>query len=247
LATQGETQLLALKDKTDLALADSGYNERQLREAGYTETGVLPIALAKNAYQHPDNDKIVSHFADKRPLLLFVGRFAPNKKQEDLVKLLYYLRRSQPDAHLALVGDRWIVDYDTFVASLAADLGVEEGLTITGKVSQPDLVTYYRTADFYVSMSEHEGFGKPIIESMHLGLPVLAYGAEGVLDTMGPTGVRFHAKKYAHLAELINLLLDDQALRQRLAKRQEEHVQQFYEPHVAATFRAYLEQLLNDA
>jgi hypothetical protein len=64
---------------------------------------------------------------------------------------------------------------------------------------------------------------------------------------MGPTGVRFHAKKYAHLAELINLLLDDQALRQRLAKRQEEHVQQFYEPQVAATFRAYLEQLLNDA
>ncbi len=244
LAQQGQAQLGQLRPKTALALADSAFNEADLLAAGYTNTGVLPIALPEGQYAVQENETVAQELAGKRPLLLFVGRFSPNKRQEDVVKLLAAYRRIQPNAHLALVGDPWIIGYDRFVRDMAANLGVEAALLMPGKVSQQDLVTYYRAADLYVSMSEHEGFGKPLIESMYLNLPILAYAAPGVVDTLGKTGVRVHEKEFARLAELTDILLTDQPLRQRLIAGQREHVQQFLETAVQRQFTDYLHTLM---
>jgi glycosyltransferase involved in cell wall biosynthesis len=92
-------------------------------------------------------------------------------------------------------------------------------------------------------MSEHEGFGLPLIESMYLSLPVLAYGSTGVPYTMGDAGVEFYKKDYEGLAELIQLLMKNQALRQRLITRQKEHAQNFLEPAVRAQFERLLQQV----
>ncbi len=70
---------------------------------------------------------MLERLADAEPRLLFIGRLAPNKRQEDLVKLLFFLRRIHPQARLTLVGDRWEMGYDRWVAQLAADLNVAEG------------------------------------------------------------------------------------------------------------------------
>ncbi|MCA9936312.1 MAG: glycosyltransferase family 4 protein, partial [Anaerolineales bacterium] len=243
LAQQGLTQLGQLRNKTVLALAVSSFNETDLLAAGYRHTGILPIVLPQAQYDEPLNKELAQELDGKRPLLLFVGRFSPNKKQEDLVKLLAAYRRIQPQAHLALVGDPWVIGYDHFVQEVAAYLGVADSIMIPGKISQRDLVTYYRYADLYVSMSEHEGFGKPLIESMYLGLPVLAYAAPGVAATLGHSGVRVHEKDFARLAELTDILVSDQALRQRLIVQQQEHVQQFLETAVQQQFLAYLQTL----
>jgi glycosyltransferase involved in cell wall biosynthesis len=109
-------------------------------------------------------------------------------------------------------------------------------MTLTGKVSQADMVTYIRESDFYVSMSEHEGFGVPLIESMYLGLPVIAYDASAVPGTMGDAGVLFARKEYEHLAELIDFLLEDEPLRRRLAAGQRERTRRFLEPQVHQRF-----------
>lgn len=236
LAQLGQAQLRALQPQTMLALADSAYNELELHEAGYVHTAVLPITLDEAQLNLPDNDELAAEWQGKRPLLLFVGRLAPNKKQEDLVKLLYYYRRIQPQAHLALLGDRWDLKYDLWVEELAADLGLGQAVTLTGKVSQQDMVTTYRAADLYVSMSEHEGFGKPFIESMYLGLPILAYASTSVPYTLGQAGVQFRQKDYARLAELVDILVTNQPLRQRLVAGQRERVQDFRETAVFQTF-----------
>jgi glycosyltransferase involved in cell wall biosynthesis len=122
-------------------------------------------------------------------------------------------------------------------------MGVGDGLTLTGKVSQADMVAHLRAADFFVSMSEHEGFGVPLIESMVLGLPVLAYGAAAVPETMGSAGLLFFDKDYEALAELIDLLLDDPALRQRLIAGQRARAQSFLEPAVRGQFMERLREV----
>ncbi len=240
---QGEEQLQELRPQVDLALGDSPYNTRQLEAAGYEQCGVLPITLSEEHLQGKSNQALAARLDEGGPLLLFVGRLAPNKKQEDLVKLLTYYRRIRPQAQVALVGDRWTVGYDGWIEHMAAELGLDDGVAVTGKVSRQELLTYYRQADVYVSMSEHEGFGKPLIESMYLGLPVMAYASAAVPGTMGGAGVLFHRKDYEQLAELVEILVTDRALRQRLIERQRKRVQVFLPAQVKAQFRNFLTTL----
>ena len=105
------------------------------------------------------------------------------------------------------------------------------------------MVAYLRAADLYVSMSEHEGFGVPLIESMYVGLPVLAYGAAAVPETMGGAGLLFYEKEYEALAELIDLLLDDEALRRRVIAGQRARAQAFLEPQVRRQFMECLHEV----
>ena len=64
----------------------------------------------------------------------------------------------------------------------------------TGPVPNDDLAAFYRHADVYISLSEHEGFCVPLLESMAAGVPVLAYGEAAVPETMGGAGVVFNPK-----------------------------------------------------
>jgi glycosyltransferase involved in cell wall biosynthesis len=239
----GRQQLDLLRPRTGLALADSPYNEQELQAAGFAPTGVLSISLDEQNYNQPANEKLLADLRQRGPTLLFVGRLSPNKKQEDLVKLLYYYRRIEPDARLILVGDRWLLNYDNWLEDFARSLDLGDALTLTGHVSQQDMITYYRAADLYVSMSEHEGFGKPLLESMYLGLPVLAYAASAVPATLGDAGVLFHQKDYEWLAELVDILVKDNEWRQRLIGRQRQRVQSFLEPQIKDNLRQFLEGL----
>ncbi|MCO5193301.1 MAG: glycosyltransferase [Anaerolineae bacterium] len=243
-ADKGMRQLLALRPQTMLALGVSLLNQRELAQLGFTNTDILPIALNEADYDFPDDLTTVEALAGQETLL-FVGRFAPNKRQEDLVKLLALVCRIRPNAQLALVGDPWTVGYADRVRQMAATLGVADRILLPGKVSRTALTTYYRHAVLYVSMSEHEGFGKPFIESMYFGLPFLAFGAEGVVETVGDAGVLFVEKDFGRIAATVDLLIDNDAIRSRLQLQQKQRVQQFLAPTVATRLRNYLTTLEN--
>ncbi|MBI5305248.1 MAG: glycosyltransferase family 4 protein [Chloroflexi bacterium] len=240
---QGREQLLALRSHTRLALADSAFNETDLVAAGFCKTGVLPIALDEGSINLPANQDLLARYGHQRPSLLFVGRQVPNKKQEDLLKLLYFYRRVEPRARLFLVGDAWMPAYAHWLRNLTIDLDLDDAVVFVGKTSQQDLVTYYQLADVYVSMSEHEGFGKPLIESMYLGLPVLAYAAAAVPGTLGDAGVQFHCKDYEALAEVLDVLVRDDTLRHRITAHQRVRVKSFLEPQVRQTWQTFLGDL----
>jgi len=243
MARQGLVQLHTLRDQTGLALAVSEFNEQDLSVAGYQKTAIFPITLRQDDYDLPANNATADRIRSTGPNLLFVGRFAPNKKQEDLVRLMGHVCRIHPDARLHLVGSRWEVGYDRYVEQMAAALNLSRNICLTGKVSHRDLVTYYRSTDLYISMSEHEGFGAPLVESMYCELPVLAYGVTAVPYTMGDAGVMFTDKRYAELAELVDILLTDNALRQRLIVGQTERVQAFLEARTRHTFEGILQKI----
>lgn len=243
LARLGKQQLYELQPLTRLALADSTFNKLDLVKADFRKVGVLPITLRAEDYELPENNSIARDLRGQGPNLLFVGRLAPNKKQEDLVKLLYHCRRLDADTRLFLVGDRWEIGYDKWVERLAVEFDIQKGVILTGKISQQDMVSYYRNATLYVSMSEHEGFGLPLIESMYCGLPVMAYGVSAIPGTMGKAGILFFEKDYVRLAELVHLLAYDQNLRQRIISRQRQHMQKYLEPKVRQQLQGYLQDI----
>ncbi len=236
----GRSQLMALQRQTLLALGDSDYNELELREFGYKNTGVLPIVLAPADYDLDPDPQVIARFSDGRKNLLFLGRVAPNKKQEDLLKLLLYYRRIEPEARLILVGSARMINYVNWLHDFAFTLDITDGVVFTGHVSHAEMLAYFKVADLYVSMSEHEGFGKPLIESMYLDLPVLAYASTAVPYTLGDAGVLFHHKHYEALAEVVDILVRDSELRQKIIEGQQRRVQEYLEPQVHEQFKEYL-------
>ncbi|MDP2726841.1 MAG: glycosyltransferase [Dehalococcoidia bacterium] len=230
-----------------LALGDSEFNRQELEGAGFKTTGVMPILVDFQRLDGEPNREILRDYDDDYVNFLFVGRVDPNKRQEDIIKLLYYYRRCNPKSRLFLVGAHSPGGpYHAWMQGLVDHLGLRGDVHFTGQTSHRDLLSFYRLADFFVCMSEHEGFCVPIVESMYLGIPVVAYAAAAVPHTMGQAGVLVKRKDYGAIAELIQMVTSDRALRSRLVARGRERARDFSRERVEQILAGYIAQVLQD-
>ena len=92
-------------------------------------------------------------------------------------------------------------------------------ITIVGRVTEPDVMAAYRTHDVLVWPSTYEGFGMVVIEAMSQRLPVVAtpVGCARTLVAHGKTGLLVPPRDPAALAAALTDILNDRALRDRLA------------------------------
>jgi len=242
----GREELGALAAHCDLGLADSEFNRLELEALGVARTGVLPICLDFARYRERPSPVLRRLLEDGRTNLLFVGRLAPNKRPEDLIRLASYWKRFvSQDVRLLLVGKlpRRRAYFDALQA-----LAYEEGLqpdecTFLGHVPHDELLACYAAARVFVSMSEHEGFGVPLVESMLMRVPVLAYSATAVPHTLGGAGVQFREKRLAEVAETAHLLATDETLRAAVLAGQDRRLTAFDPERALASLRAQLETL----
>ena len=91
-----------------------------------------------------------------------------------------------------------------------------DDVVFTGHVDDDDLAAYYRASHLFLCLSEHEGFCVPLQEAMHFGLPVVAYDAGAVRETLRGGGVLLKEKRPEVVAELVRQILHDRALRERV-------------------------------
>jgi glycosyltransferase involved in cell wall biosynthesis len=175
---------------------------------------------------------------------LFVGRVVPNKAFDDLIKILYcYHRYIDSGVRLWLVGYDFLPTYRRYLDSLIARLRLQEAVVFAGRVPLADLRTYYDAADLFLCASRHEGFGVPLLESMHFGLPVLAHNCTAVPDTLGTAGVLFNRFNYAEIAEMAHLLVTDADLRARIISRQHQRLADFRPERVEAKLHQVMTQV----
>jgi glycosyltransferase involved in cell wall biosynthesis len=113
----------------------------------------------------------------------------------------------------------------------------------TGHTDHSDLLACYAAADVFVSMSEHEGFGVPLVESMLTRVPVLAYASSAIPFTLGAAGVQFREKSLDAVAELAHALAFDPALRRPVLEGQDRRVRDFAPERVLGSLRSQLEAL----
>jgi len=93
-----------------------------------------------------------------------------------------------------------------------------------------ELAAYYRAASVYISLSEHEGFCVPLLEAMAMDVPVLAYGAAAVPDTLGGAGVQFAPKDLEYAAELLGMLAFEDHPREEVLAGQRRRLHAFGDP-----------------
>ena len=216
----GRLQLHALRDQVDLALCFSEFSARELREVGFARVRVIPPPLEPRRVTRPGDERLFRKLSDGRTRnLLFVGRVVPNKRIEDLIDLTARLLERNPGRPLRLViagAFQRSSSYFSFLKERAKPLS--EHVVFLGAITEHELCACYRASHLFVSMSEHEGFGLPLVEAMAAGIPVVAFSGAAVPEAVAGAGVLFSEKRFEHVAALCEILLDDQARRRKLVE-----------------------------
>ena len=221
----GRGQLRELAARARLGVAVSSYNEHDLIEAGFPRTTVVPVlvdlaTLDVEPGPEPARTDAVTW--------LFVGRLAPNKAQHDIVKAFAAYRRfHNADARLHLVGGGREEAYAHTLRRFIHAVGLDDAVTLAGGVSSSELAAYYRAADVFVVCSEHEGFCVPLLEAMHHRVPIVAFAAAAIPETLGEAGLMFDIKDPCTIAAAVERIVRDAGLRRQLVDAGTRRVRDF--------------------
>jgi glycosyltransferase involved in cell wall biosynthesis len=241
----GRRELGLYAGRVDIGLGDSEYNRQELETLGFPTTGVLPVVPDFSHLSGPANDMQAGLFDDAWVNILFVGRMIPNKKIEDLIRIFHaYNRWFNPRSRLLLVGAHSGFErYVAMLQHLVDRLGVPD-VHFLGHVSNAELTAYYELADVFLCASEHEGFCVPIVESFHMGVPVLAYAATAVPATMDGAGVLFTDKDPIRIAALVDRVVTDRRLADEIIASQDAALDRLHARDFAGTLLRVVDEIL---
>ena len=213
----------------DYGLAVSNYNKKELDELGYKNVEVMPILIPFEDYEKIPDKKIIEKYNDGKKNILFVGRIVPNKTQEDIIKsFYYYYKYINKDSRLIFVGnDNGFENYSDLLKKLVKELGLENDVVFPGHIKFEEILAFYKVADLFLCMSEHEGFCVPLVESMFFEVPILAYNSSAIKDTLGNSGVIVNKKDYFLISELMNYILSDENVKKEIIKNQNKRLEDF--------------------
>ncbi len=204
-----------------MSFADSAYNEAELRDAGYDNTLVCPILVDLEDYHRPADPATLERLRRRRERTganwLFVGRLAPNKCQHDVIgAFAAYHKFFDGKARLTLVGGGTSPHYMRELQLLVSDLDLEGSVDLLQGLGEAELLAHWSVADVFVCLSEHEGFSVPTLEAMELGVPVVAFNAGAVPETLGGAGIVVDDKDPLVVAAAVDEVCRQGPLRDRM-------------------------------
>ncbi len=237
-----------LADKIDYVMGVSEYNISQLKAMGYNcPSYVRPILIPFEDYRkEPDGDVIARYSGDGYVNIVFVGRIAPNKKHEDLIAAFaYYKKNINPKSRLILVGsERGMERYKKCLMNYVSALCVDD-VIFTGQISFKSILAYYKIADVFLCLSEHEGFCVPLVEAMCFEKPIIAFDSSAVGETLGGSGILINDKNPVFVAMVIDRLVKDEALKKQIVEKQNERLKDFSYEKVKESFVTGLNKFIN--
>jgi L-malate glycosyltransferase len=243
---RGREQMKRLAGVADVVMADSDYNAAELRDLGYGEVAVLPLVLDLKSLRGKPHRRILRQLDDGLVNILFVGRCVPNKRIEDCLNAFYFFQKTVcSNARFIHVGSyAGTEQYHALLLTRLRDLGLEH-VDLVGSVRQNELNAYYDAADVFLCMSEHEGFCIPVMEAMVHRVPVLAYAAAAVPETMAGAGVLVREKSFDRIAEMMGRLAEPGPLRDAVIAAQDRRIAAYERRDLATELKALLSSLLS--
>lgn len=245
--SQGIKAAKHLTKIADYAIADSEYNKQDLLEYGFQcNIDVLPILIPFADYAKKPSARIMKNYDDDYVNILFTGRIVPNKKQEDVIEAFYYYKRFiNPKSRLILVGSFAGIDkYHQQLEAYVKGLGLDD-VIFTGQIKFDEILAYYHLADLFLCMSEHEGFCVPIVEAMYFDIPVIARDTSAIAWTLGGSGMLLEDYDPIVAAEMMNRVLTDEIVKQKMLKNQRIRLKDFDNEKVKKQFLEIIENIIS--
>lgn len=184
---RARTQLARLAPVCTGAIAVSDHNAQELVELGYRNIEVIPPVFSDVFYKAPP---LEMQSESEQTNWLFVGRIAPHKSIHKIIEAFeFYISHIDKNANLTLVGKSDVPLYGNKITRLIKDRNLSKSIEIIENCPQKELAALYFNSSVFVSLSEHEGFGVPLVEAMASGLPIVALRAGAVEETISSAGV----------------------------------------------------------
>jgi len=203
LCINGREQLKLLRNCTDLAICDSKFNEKELIDLGYDKT-----IVAGCVFRHIDSSAFVNRHSNKDfTIFITTGRIARNKCLEDVIHVFYSYFKINNNSKLYIIGKKSDEKYYKELILIIEQYNIINNVIFTGVISDDELFNFYSNSDFYICMSEHEGFCVPLVEAMAYKLPICAINRCAIKETLGNSGLVFDSKDYDEIANKIHLIL----------------------------------------
>lgn len=185
-----------------------------------------------------------------RPLIAVVGNISAGRGQDIVIRALPAIRDRLPGANCLLVGlphprpvDR---EFESGLATLAADLGVSDGIAFPGFVEQ--VADVYAAADVLVNPARfNEPFGRMALEALLAGCPVVATTVGAIPEVLrtGRDALLVPPDDPDALAEAVVRVAEDTALAERLVNDGRERVaHEFTEERAAEAFERVADAVL---
>ena len=235
----------------EAAITDSDFNASDLYGSGFDTTGIKieTIPLLVDLQKHrkelgASHTPPLPKSAALEARILFVGRLARHKCQDELIRTFNLIRRglSRP-ARLTLIGGG-DPEYRANLHQLVDKLRLNDMVDILGKVSDRILAENYRNADLFLSLSEHEGFCMPLIEATIHQIPIIAFGGcDAIAETLGGGGIILPCKDHEVVAAMAVRLLEEPALRRTVLSGQTANLKRFEPGPLRSQLQKFLRTL----
>lgn len=227
-----KTRISLLRNHIDFFISISSEIDAELRDVG-----VLPDQLL-NIPNGVDTEKFAPVSLTEKmslrtelslppgPLVVFVGRLAPEKRLDDLLSVWPNLKNTVPDARLLVIG--------TGEERARLEKNAPQGVSFLGLVD--NVSDYLQAADLFVLPSSTEGLSNAMLEAMAVGLPVVTTSVGGAPDVIvhRENGWLVVPGDTVALEKGVHLLLTDNELRANLGRKARETVEQGYALRIVA-------------
>jgi len=234
----------------DMLISDSSENSRDFIDGGFPEENsrVLPPFTSIHDFDSMEEDAEVSKgLFDGKVNVFFVGRVAPNKGHRHILYTAYYYKMLfGTDIRFIIAGhvSPNLVKYYKELLSLVKHLGIDDVVEFVGRVTPEGLVSYYKGSHVFLLLSEHEGFCVPILEAQYLGLPIVAYGASAVGETMGEDQLVYDQINYETLSAAIDIVTHDEKTGKFLADAGYRNFSKYEKSHLKRKLISSLSELI---
>lgn len=240
----GRKQLKELASVRCIPVAVSRFNALEMEKNGYRDVRVLPLLIDFGKMDIKPDPAFAAELNDGKTNIIFVGRCAPNKRVEHILNAFCcYQRACRPESRLVIAGS-WagMERYQAVLSAMIHDMGLKNAV-FTGNIPQNQLNAVFKAAHVFLCMSEHEGFCVPIIESMAHDVPVLAYEAGAVPETMGNAGILFRRKEFPLIAEMMHTVVENHEFRAAVLTGQRERIIRFKQNKLEPQIIALIQEL----
>jgi len=243
---QGREQLKFLSNSFEYAMAASGYNQNELNSYGFKNIFDMQYFINMKRFDQIKPDQKILNSYNDTTNIIFVGRRSPNKKADDILKIFAYYKIFNPNSKLFLLGGSWSVEkYAEKLEKLKQELKINDNDIISIEtLSDKELKSYFQISDVFVCMSEHEGFCIPLVESMYFQIPIIAYNAGAVPDTLGGTGILVNHKKFNEIAQIIDILMSNDLLKKQIIQEQNQRLLNFNNDKATTLLKNNIELVL---
>jgi D-inositol-3-phosphate glycosyltransferase len=237
LRIRSEAAVLEDVDMVICATEQERISLRQLYGASDDRVAVIPLGVDLDRFRPSEKQaaRRALGLKDER-IVLFVGRIEPLKGLDILINAAALLESDVECSVLVVGGDESSQSRVQELTDLARDRGIERRVCFVGSVDHETLPLYYNAADVCVVPSHYESFGLVAVEAMASGVPVVASRVGGLAGTVkdGETGYLIPWLCPEPFAERIELLLENEPLRQSLGEAAREAMVRFRWENVAA-------------